>query len=102
MTSVAGGMSESLANVDDGKARSYAAKRYRRDDEGARAGDAGRVTVSEFTFLALGLVLGVASGVALACHGCVAGVFAQGAGLPSGMVRAPAFDFAWFNSPYVS
>ena len=63
--SVEGGVSESLANVDDGKARSYAAERYRRDDEGARAGDAGRVTVSEFTFLALGLVLGVTSGVAL-------------------------------------
>jgi len=38
----------------------------------------------------------VAAGVALACHGCVAGVFAQGAGLPSGLTRAPAFDFAWF------
>jgi hypothetical protein len=33
--------------------------------EGASAGDAGRVTVSEFTFLALGLVLGLASGMAL-------------------------------------
>lgn len=45
--------------------RSYAAERYRRAHEGARAGDAGRVTVSEFTFLALGLVLGLASGIAL-------------------------------------
>ena len=33
--------------------------------KGARAGDAGRVTISEFTFLALGLVLGLASGAAL-------------------------------------
>ena len=38
----------------------------------------------------------VATGLALACRGCVAGVFAQGAGLPAGMSRAPVLDFAWF------
>jgi predicted esterase len=39
----------------------------------------------------------VAAGLALGCHGCVAGVFAQAAGLPVGSSGA-AVDFAWFAS----
>jgi predicted esterase len=39
----------------------------------------------------------VAASLALGCHGCVAGVFAQAAGLPVGSSGA-AVDFAWFAS----
>ena len=39
----------------------------------------------------------VAAGLALGCRGCVAGVFAQAAGLPVGS-SAGAVDFAWFAS----
>ena len=39
----------------------------------------------------------VAAGLAISC-GCVAGVFAQGAGLPSGISNAAVIDFAWFAS----
>jgi hypothetical protein len=38
----------------------------------------------------------VAAGLALGCRGCVAGVFAHGAGLPSGTQLQAAVDFAWF------
>ena len=38
----------------------------------------------------------VATGLAMGCRGCVAGVFAQGAGLPAGAANADALDAAWF------
>jgi dienelactone hydrolase len=38
----------------------------------------------------------VATGLAMGCRGCVAGVFAQGAGLPAGVTSADALDAAWF------
>jgi predicted esterase len=38
----------------------------------------------------------VATGLAMGCRGCVAGVFAQGAGLPAGVANAGALDAAWF------
>ena len=38
----------------------------------------------------------VATGLAMGCRGCVAGVFAQGAGLPAGATSADALDAAWF------
>ena len=40
----------------------------------------------------------VAARLALACRGCMAGVFAQSAGLPVGLPGTPALDFAWFAS----
>jgi len=40
----------------------------------------------------------VAAGLALACGGCITGVFAQSAGLPVGLPGTPALDFAWFAS----
>jgi poly(3-hydroxybutyrate) depolymerase len=38
----------------------------------------------------------VATGLTMGCRGCVAGVFAQGAGLPAGATSADALDAAWF------
>jgi predicted esterase len=38
----------------------------------------------------------VATGLAMGCRGCVAGVFAQGAGLPAGLTSARGLDFPWF------
>jgi predicted esterase len=38
----------------------------------------------------------VATGLALGCRSCVAGVFAQGAGLPAGVTGPDALDAAWF------
>ena len=46
-------------------ARSYAGPSESPRERERDPGDAGRVTVSEFLFLAIGLVLGVASGAAL-------------------------------------
>jgi len=38
----------------------------------------------------------VATGLAMGCRGCVAGVFAQGAGLPAGVASADGLDVPWF------
>lgn len=55
----------SWAQVDVPVGRSYAARREARRTGETEPGDASSVTVTEFMFLALGLVLGVPSGVAL-------------------------------------
>jgi len=61
-------------------------------DTGARfAIDARRVYATGFSGGAR-----VAAGLAMGCRGCVAGVFAQGAGLPAGAANADALDAAWF------
>jgi predicted esterase len=59
----------------------------------------GRFPIDPRRVYATGLSGGarVAAGLALGCHGCVAGVFAQAAGLPVGSSGA-AVDFAWFAS----
>jgi tetratricopeptide (TPR) repeat protein len=38
----------------------------------------------------------VAANIAMSCRGCIAGVFAQGAGLPAGARDAAPLDAAWF------
>ncbi len=38
----------------------------------------------------------VATNIAMSCRGCIAGVFAQGAGLPAGARDAAPLDAAWF------
>ena len=38
----------------------------------------------------------VATGLAMGCRGCVAGVFAQGAGLPAGVASGDGLDVPWF------
>lgn len=62
------------------------------NDTGARLSiDARRVYATGFSGGAR-----VATGLAMGCRGCIAGVFAQGAGLPVGAANADALDAAWF------
>jgi predicted esterase len=61
-------------------------------DTGARfAVDSRRVYATGFSGGAR-----VATGLAIGCRGCVAGVFAQGAGLPAGVASADGLDVPWF------
>jgi predicted esterase len=56
-----------------------------------------RLSIDERRVYATGFSGGarVATGLAMGCR-CVAGVFAQGAGLPAGAANADALDAAWF------